>query len=910
MKYLLFVICFLAFQTSFSQNWTGAINSNWNNAANWSTTPTNGASIVINPANYTGNAISPIIASNSTFTIDDMEISNGAILTIGANLTTLDDVDVLDPNSEIIVNQGIFSVNFGNNGRLIADLGGKITVNGGTVNVGQRLISGFDAQITINNGTVTTNERLLMDLGGKVILHNGNVTVGQVMALADGDINGSSYFEQNGGTITVTGEVALENEAGNYQPTIRINHGTFTLNGDLVWFGSTPGSGTPRVITTGGIFNINGAISNLPLSTVNMLFDIKDSSQVNFTGTSIDQINITDSIKQSGNSIFKLSGTHNWNNAGVFYANDGLVLCNGTSNLLGSGKYTFHDLTINTVKTLNQVLPNELFINGDFTNLGTFNPAGHKVTFNGISPQTINGTTPINFSSLKIDNTFGVSLNHPISLADSLILSAGHLNTSSTNLLTMNSTSSSNGGSTLSFIVGPMKKIGNTPFVFPIGKNTNWRRMGISAPSSVSSELTAEYFNSSAINTNTYNSPLSAVSNIEHWQLVKSNPADNLTIELYWENASQSGITDCAATSIAYYNGTSWDNVNSIASGICTGTGNGSVISNSTLSNLGLFTIGYFGNVVSQTITVCNGDSFVVGTNTYTASGNYIDVLTDINNDDSTIITNLTVLPVLASSQTIQICFGDSLTVGNSTYNLSGTYSDILSSINNCDSTVTTYLTVLALPTSSQTIQICSAETFTIGNSTYNLSGSYTDTLTTSNGCDSIVTTNLTVANSIDVSTAISGITLSANNTTATAYQWLDCVNGYSPISGANSSTFLPLVNGNYAVEITEGSCTDTSVCLIVNSVGLSEEIAFSKIAFSKIAFYPNPSSGSYKVKLPNTINSVKIELSDITGKLLIKDLIIQYDGQELNLSSYPDGVYMVKLYFEGASKTVRLIKQ
>lgn len=854
MKFLSIFVCLIAYGHTFSQNWTGSINSDWNNSLNWSSVPTNGSDIVINPSNYTGNAVSPIIGSNSTFSAGAISITNGAVLTIAANLTTTDNVEVLDANSEIIVNVGTFSVNFGDGGRLIADLGGKITVNGGIVNVGERLISGFDAEIIINSGNVTTNERLLMDLGGKIILHNGNLTVGQVMALADGDVNGSSYFEQNGGTITVTGEVALENEAGNYEPTILINHGTFTLNGDLVWFGASPGLGTPRVITTGGVFNINGAISNLPLSTVNMMFNIKDSSVVNFTGLSIDQVNSTDSIKQYGNSLFKLSNNHNWNNAGVFYAGSGTVLCTGITNLLGSGQYTFSDIIVNPTYTLNQVLPNEIFINGSFTNYGTFNPSNHKVTFNGSVQQTINGTTPFNFSTLKIDNSFGVLLNHPVSVADSLLLSNGNLNTSATNLLTLNASSSATSGSSNSFVNGPMKKIGNTPFIFPIGKDLNWRRLGVSAPGSVSSELTAEYFNSSSINTNTFNSPLSAVSNIEHWQLEKSNPTDNINIELYWENASLSGITDCAATTITHYNGTSWDNVNSLASGVCTSNGFGSVASISPQSNLGIFTFGYFGNVVSQTLTICNGDSIIVGSNSYNASGNYLDVLLDMNNDDSTVITNLNVLPVLASSQNIEICLGESLTVGNSTYTTTGLF---------------------------------------------------TDTLTSIDGCDSTVTTLLTVANAIDISIVMTGVTLSANNGNATTYQWLDCGNGNAPISGETNATFSPLLDGEYAVEITEGNCKDTSACFIVNGVGISEQYPLSNISV-----YPNPSSGIVKIQLPNDLKSVNLQLADVTGKVLIENLLLNKEVSQLDLTLFPTGIYIVKLSIEDAIKTLRLIKE
>jgi hypothetical protein len=782
-----------------------------------------------------------------------MQVLNGAVLTIGANLTTTDDVNVLDANSEIIINQGTFSVNFGGNGRLVADLAGEITVNGGAVNVGQRLISGIDALITMNNGTVTTNERLLMDGGGKIIVNDGLVNVGQVMALADGDVNGSSYFEQNGGVVTITGEVALENEAGNFQPTIVINGGTFILNGDLVWFGVTPGTGTPKFITTGGTTTINGAISNLPLSTVNLLLDIKGTSTFNFNGASIDLVNVTDSIKQAGTSIFKLSGTHNWNNLGVFYASTGLVLCDGTTNLLGTGKYVFNDVTVVSNKVLNHTAPFEIFINGDFSKLGTFNPVSNKVTFNGSTPQSISGALTFTFASVEINNNSGVTLNHPVSVANNLILTNGVFFTTSVNLLSLTASAAATLGSAVSFVNGPLRKIGNTAFVFPIGKNGKWRRMGISAPSVVSSEMTVEYFDNAASNTTVVNSPLSAVSAFEYWNLEKSIPTDNPTIELYWENASLSGISDCASTTIARYNGTSWDNVISLASGMCTGNGSGSVISNSPQSNLGIFTFGYFGNVVSQQITLCNGESLLVGSTTYTTSGNYIDVLTDVNNNDSTVITNLTVLNPIINNQTVQLCFGESITVGSSVYSTSGNYLDVLSS---------------------------------------------------SLGCDSTVNTNLFIANQIDAATNTVGILISAINTSATSYQWLDCDNAFSPISGANTAAYLPTQNGNYAVQISEGNCQNTSACVLINSVGITEEHELTNLSL-----FPNPTSGMFTLKLPNQIKSVEIELTDLFGRVLMKHIMNDVTQYEFNLTSFANGMYVVKCTTPYATKTINIIK-
>jgi len=94
-----------------------------------------------------------------------------------------------------------------------------------------------------------------------------------------------------------------------------------------------------------------------------------------------------------------------------------------------------------------------------------------------------------------------------------------------------------------------------------------------------------------------------------------------------------------------------------------------------------------------------------------------------------------------------EICAGDDFTVGSSTYDETGIYMDTLTAANGCDSIVTLDLTVLPLATTSLDEEICSGESFTVGTSTYTESGTFVDTISAgaANGCDSIVTLNLTV---------------------------------------------------------------------------------------------------------------------------------------------------------------------
>ena len=144
--------------------------------------------------------------------------------------------------------------------------------------------------------------------------------------------------------------------------------------------------------------------------------------------------------------------------------------------------------------------------------------------------------------------------------------------------------------------------------------------------------------------------------------------------------------------------------------------------------------------------TLCAGDSMTVGTSTYKATGNYTDLFTSvISGCDSTINTHLTVLSPITYSDTVTICSGDSIIIGNHTYTITGTYTDAFVSFSGCDSILTINLTVALPILASQTISICSGSSITVGTNVYDTSGVYSDLLRSFRGCDSILTTNLTV---------------------------------------------------------------------------------------------------------------------------------------------------------------------
>ena len=181
---------------------------------------------------------------------------------------------------------------------------------------------------------------------------------------------------------------------------------------------------------------------------------------------------------------------------------------------------------------------------------GTFTAGSAGVTFNGSSSQTIGGTKGTTFNNLTI-NGAGVTISKSATVSGILNLTNGIINTATATLLTINNGGSVTNASNNSFVNGPITKIGNSAFTFPVGATgTGYVPIGISAPSSATSAFLAQYNRGSAAALGSVTAVgLDHMNVCDYWTLNSTaTPSAAINVIGYWNTSSP-----CNGESLSYY---------------------------------------------------------------------------------------------------------------------------------------------------------------------------------------------------------------------------------------------------------------------------------------------------------------------------------------------------------------------
>lgn len=205
-------------------------------------------------------------------------------------------------------------------------------------------------------------------------------------------------------------------------------------------------------------------------------------------------------------------------------------------------------------------------VSGNWTNNNStsnvFSTQAGEIELNGSSAQILNGSRTTSFNNIIINNSStGITCSIETKIDGNLTLTDGIIYTTSANTLTIEDNATSTSGSNASFVDGPMKKIGNDNFDFPVGNGTKWARVGVdnSLSLNTNTEFTAQYVRVGHGYRNVDVS-LNKISFLEYWSISRAINADNADVSLYWTNATESDITDWTSADlvVARYNGVSW----------------------------------------------------------------------------------------------------------------------------------------------------------------------------------------------------------------------------------------------------------------------------------------------------------------------------------------------------------------
>ncbi len=326
-----------------------------------------------------------------------------------------------------------------------------------------------------------------------------------------------------------------------------------------------------------------------------------------------------------------------------------------------------------------------------------------------------------------------------------------------------------------------------------------------------------------------------------------------------------------------------------------------------------------YGELSTVTISASDGTAPYSGVGDFDiAAGSYTYTVTDDNGCTAT--TDIEILEpsellVNVISTPIE-CFGGTSIVtvsanqGTAPYTgegdfevFAGEYDYQVTDNNGCVTTTNIIVTEPAEVTGSQTFTICAGETITIGTDVYNESGTYYYTLVgaATTGCDSVVTTYLTVNDVIDVSVTTNVNTITATEESAT-WQWINC-DGNTIIDGETLRNFTATETGDYAVIVTQNNCSDTSDCvnIIVSEIGITN-------SNDNLVVYPNPTSS--EITIETSIEEGSLTLYNSVGQIIWTGIISKEQKQTIVLSDYENGVYFVKIENAEKSFVKAIVKQ
>lgn len=486
----LLLLFFTRISLAQTNTWTGGASGNWSSNSSWSL------------GHFPTSVEDVVIATNTTINVDvfvsqfnnirSLQITGGVTVTLGCSING---TRTLQLSSTAAVTKGL-NIETGNT--LIMD---ATNTGPGTGNWYLGL-TGAGGVTGIINGTLEFAGTGSGPGGARLDVYAGVSANAALVVSATGSI---IYRDDTGNTASAAGPYFTMQAGAVYE--IQKNGGSFPDgNWDAASIAKATNTGTNPPTFLGssyGQLEINLPGINVPLffnknisfTTVNLISTGADVVRVK-TGTSAGSFTLTinGNLTVAAPSILETSGNTTTSGGA------GIIVVRG------------HIINNGIIRENSTVTGNEIQLAGTTlqTIAGSGNWLGNELLF-------------------TINNAAGAQLLSPLVLPYNLALTNGKINTDAVNLLTMIDNTTYTGGSVTSFIDGPMKKIGDDSFIFPIGTGSIFAPLAMVNVSgqALTDEFTAMYnrTNPQSVHGTAVQGGQDHVSSVEYWTLNHSGAA-------------------------------------------------------------------------------------------------------------------------------------------------------------------------------------------------------------------------------------------------------------------------------------------------------------------------------------------------------------------------------------------------
>jgi len=163
----------------------------------------------------------------------------------------------------------------------------------------------------------------------------------------------------------------------------------------------------------------------------------------------------------------------------------------------------------------------------------------------------------------------------------------------------------------------------------------------------------------------------------------------------------------------------------------------------------------YFKSVdtIFNSINLCQGDTISYYENLIHSEGLYEIEISSLNDCDTIINLTVSITDIITILDEHSICPGDTIMIDTIEINSAGLYSYTVENQISCDTIYLIDVIEISETNESINLQLCNSDTIIINNVTYSAAGSYTQEFISSSGCDSIL--KIEVADDIQIPTFV-----------------------------------------------------------------------------------------------------------------------------------------------------------